>query len=177
MEAIFDNKANILNARIRTTHDNVPIYSIMTSSGLRGRKITIIKDLNPLPDDLVIVGAINWREKTFEVRGHRKAIKDIRRKEGTFWKSTKFWKWGSHRKEYEFKFHKDEWTVTLSKNDSLAARFLVPFRPHLFSKGEPARLHLTPKALEDDEVFLLLAFIYSEAKRQDRTSTSCDVGW
>jgi hypothetical protein len=55
---------------------------------------------------------------------------------------------------------------------SVAAEFSVPFRPHLFSKPEPSKLHLTKTALERDEVFLLLVFIYSEVKRQDGTVRS-----
>lgn len=51
----------------------------------------------------------------------------------------------------------------------IAARFLVPFRPYLFSKPEPPLLHLTKTALEEDEVFMILIFIYSEVKRQDKT--------
>jgi len=54
-------------------------------------------------------------------------------------------------------------------NTSVGAQFSVPFRPHLFSKPEPSKLYLSTAALEEDEVFLLLVFIYSEAKRQDRT--------
>lgn len=79
---IFDNKTNVLNARIYTKHDGLPIYSVTTSSGVFGRKMTLVKDLNPLPGDIVVVGVINWRERLFEVRGQRKAIKDIKRREG-----------------------------------------------------------------------------------------------
>lgn len=50
-----------------------------------------------------------------------------------------------------------------------AARFVVPSRPHLFSKPKPTTLHLTETALAEDEVFLIMVFIYSEAKRQDNT--------
>lgn len=69
--------------------------------------------------------------------------------------------------------------ATLNTNSLVAARFIVPFRPHLFSKSEPATLHLTKTALQEDEVFLILAFIYSEARRQDRTvsSTSVSRAW
>jgi hypothetical protein len=51
----------------------------------------------------------------------------------------------------------------------IAGRFAVPFRPHLFSKSPPPMVHLTKRALDEDEVFLILVFIYCEARRQDRT--------
>ena len=51
----------------------------------------------------------------------------------------------------------------------IAGRFSVPFRPHLFTKPKPTVLHLTQTALAEDEIFLILVFIYSEAKRQDET--------
>jgi hypothetical protein len=59
--------------------------------------------------------------------------------------------------------------ATLDESASVAAEFFVPFRPHLFSKPEPSKLLLAKTALEQDEVFLLLVFIYSEVKRQDST--------
>lgn len=80
MEAYFDNKTNILNTKIRTLHDHLPIYSVITNTGLFGRKMTLLKDLNPLPGDLVVVGVIHWREKVLEVRGARRNIKDVKRR-------------------------------------------------------------------------------------------------
>lgn len=65
--------------------------------------------------------------------------------------------------------------ATLNANSLVAGRFIVPFRPHLFSKSEPATLHLTKTALQEDEVFMILAFIYSEARRQDRTVSPAGV--
>ncbi|GLB45425.1 hypothetical protein LshimejAT787_3200110 [Lyophyllum shimeji] len=50
---------------------------------------------------------------------------------------------------------------------SAAAQSLVPERPSLFSKGEPPSPHWTKAGLEDDEVFLILALVYCEAKRRD----------
>jgi hypothetical protein len=63
--------------------------------------------------------------------------------------------------------------ATLDHNMVVAARFSVPFRPHLFRKPQPSMLHLTKTALEEDEVFLIMVFIFSEIKRQDKTV--CDV--
>ena len=81
MEAIFDNKANVLNAQLHAPHDNSVIYDISTSQSLWRRTYTYLRDTNPaLGGESVIVGAINWRKKTFEIQGQRKSIKDIRRK-------------------------------------------------------------------------------------------------
>ena len=81
MEAIFDNKANVLNAQLHASHDNSVIYSVSTSQTLWRRTYTYLRDTNPaLGGDSIIVGAINWRKKTFEIQGQRKSIKDIRRK-------------------------------------------------------------------------------------------------
>jgi len=49
------------------------------------------------------------------------------------------------------------------------ASLFIPYRNHLFHKNKPAVLKMKSKALLQDEVFLLLVFIYSETKRQDRT--------
>lgn len=46
-----------------------------------GRTVTLLKDANPaLGANSPIVGAIYWRERLFEVNGHRKSISDIKRK-------------------------------------------------------------------------------------------------
>lgn len=86
MEAIFDNKANVLNARIRVIHDNSAIYSLATTSGIRGRKVTVLQDTNPGPRDVPVVGVIHWREKSFEILGHKKPVAEIRRRAGSFFR-------------------------------------------------------------------------------------------
>ncbi|TFK59849.1 hypothetical protein BDN72DRAFT_864823 [Pluteus cervinus] len=306
MEAYLDNKTNVLNAQIRTSHDDMPIYSIITTSGLRGRRMTVLKDLNPLPGDSVVVGVIHWQAKTFEIRGIRHPIKEMKRKKakdeevnvievddrideddgdeegdgdedgdeddnededereeeeyhtrqrrpgerrvrikdpeddddastvkptpqrpqqhqqqrqqhqdpldrlgetvlhhreaagkwvktvGLPWfKSVlhhahvRMWRWSPTRREYAITYSHEQWRAILLKPSNtgdertniVAARFYVPCRPHLFGKPAPTKLYLSRTALEADEVFLMLTFIYSEARRQDRTSSSSDMGW
>ena len=66
------------------------------------------------------------------------------------------------------------WTTGIFKvllgdtdDKKLVGTFSVPFRPHLIHKAKPALVDLSRKALETDEVFLILILIYSEAKRQE----------
>lgn len=81
MEAIFDNKSDVLNAKLHTTHDNSAIYRISTDETTWSRTYTYVKDLNPvLGGDPTLVGAINWAKKTFEIQGQRRGLGDIRRK-------------------------------------------------------------------------------------------------
>ncbi|KAF5372688.1 hypothetical protein D9615_009875 [Tricholomella constricta] len=182
MEAYFDNKGNILNACIRITRDQSTIYTLTTNFGLRGRKITILRDENPPLGRSGYVGHILWKEKAVEISGQRKSIAEIRRTEGGLLKlnKTRHWRWSPDSKEYEVRYDRKGWKATVNDNMSIAARFLVPSRPHLFSKPEPPSLHLTKTALEADEVFLILVLIYSEIKRQDQTNSSSangGVGW
>ncbi|KAJ7662563.1 hypothetical protein DFH06DRAFT_987163 [Mycena polygramma] len=173
MEAYFDNKTNITNARIRTVRDDAPMYAVQTSFAFQGRVRTVLRDENPLlpasstspstDAGAVIVGAINWKERSFEVRGQRRKYEEVRRKWGGLFRKTRFWRWGTGRKEYELSYTQEEWKVLI------AARFTVPARPHLFTKSPPAVVYLTPDALAEDEVFLLLVFVYEEVKRQERT--------
>ncbi|KAJ7792395.1 hypothetical protein B0H14DRAFT_169391 [Mycena olivaceomarginata] len=173
MEATFDNKTNVLNARIRT-HDNSVIYTLRTSFGYRGRKDTVLWDENPPAGAgaAAVAGAIHWQEKSLEVGGHRKSCKELKRCAGRFYNRTRHWRWAPDRKEYEVVYEREEWKATLDHNMCIAGRFAVPFRPHLFSKSPPPMVHLTKRALDEDEVFLILVFIYCEARRQDRTNSS-----
>lgn len=50
-----------------------------------------------------------------------------------------------------------------------AASLSIPYRNHLFHKNKSPVLHIQPSSLLQDEVFLILVFIYSETKRQDKT--------
>jgi hypothetical protein len=84
MEATFDNKTNILNARICAAHDNSVIYTLRTNFGFRGRKDTLLFDENPVPGAAPAVGAIHWQEKTLEVSGHKKSCAELKRRAGRF---------------------------------------------------------------------------------------------
>ncbi|KAF7325881.1 hypothetical protein MKEN_00438900 [Mycena kentingensis (nom. inval.)] len=179
MEAVFDNKSNVLNARILAKHDQSVLYTVSTNFGYRGRKDTLLLDANPLPGTTSrTVGAIHWGDKTLEVNGHRKSCAELKRRAGRFYNRTRHWRWSQDRKEYEIIFEGEEWKATLNQNMLIAGRFYVP-RPHLFSKAPPTVLHLTKTALCEDEIFLILVFIYVETKRQDRTnsSTADPGGW
>ena len=183
MEAYFDNQGDVLNAHIRVPRDDSIIYTIKTTFGLRGRMVTVLRDENPalLGGKPAVVGYINWREKTMDVCGVRRKVKDIRRTEGKLWKRSHFWRWGPESKRvYQIDHHKDGWKVTVDNNTSIVGQFQVPLRPLLFGKPDPTLLHLTRTALEQDEVFLILALIYSEARRQDKSNCSSangNVGW
>ncbi|KAJ7779742.1 hypothetical protein B0H16DRAFT_724797 [Mycena metata] len=174
MEAFFDNKTNIISARICAALDQAVIYSVESKLEFQGRVRTVLRDENPLPGETSskIVGAINWKDKSFEVHGVRRKYDELRRKTGTLFNKSKYWRWSATRKEYELSYTHEEWKATIEDGKTIAGRFCVPFRPHLFSKSKPAVLHLTSTALAEDEVFLILVFIYEEVKRQDKTNTS-----
>jgi hypothetical protein len=84
MEALFDNKNNVLNANLISVHSDAMLYTIQSTFGFRGRKITVIRDANPPPgqSQTLSAGAILWGEKMIEVGGVRKKISDIKRREG-----------------------------------------------------------------------------------------------
>ncbi|KAK6988194.1 hypothetical protein R3P38DRAFT_3445070 [Favolaschia claudopus] len=73
MEAFFDNKTNILNARICAKLDGSEMYTVETKFDFHGRIQTILRDRNPVlsGSSSVGVGAINWKEKIFEVKGQK----------------------------------------------------------------------------------------------------------
>ncbi|KAK1223123.1 hypothetical protein PQX77_014010 [Marasmius sp. AFHP31] len=113
MGVIFDNKSNVLFAKRHTTLDDAVIYTLETTYGFRGRRITILKDSNPAftgsSSGSSTVGAIDWREKTIEVNGVRKKVGDLKKRKGRggVFRNARYWQWAAERKEYEVKF-KDE---------------------------------------------------------------------
>jgi hypothetical protein len=60
------------------------MYSVQTKFEFQGRVRTILRDENPLPGSpSAVVGAINWKEKTFEVHGQKRKYDEIRRTAGS----------------------------------------------------------------------------------------------
>ncbi|KAF8190785.1 hypothetical protein BJ912DRAFT_1041807 [Pholiota molesta] len=176
MEATFDNKANVLHAKLRTTHDNSVIYTISTDQTIWGRTYTYVRDHNPVHGgEPTIVGVINWEKKTFEIHGHRKAVKDIRRKANGFRNKSRFWKWADGREEYDIIHREERWEATCASTGDIEATFSVPYRPQLFGKTKHLVLNLSRVALMKDEVFLILIFIYNEIKRQEQMNSA--AGW
>jgi len=194
MEAVFDNKTNVLNASIRNSHNNSIVYTVTTTNSMWGRGTTYLKDSNPAYGSAPISAAIHWKDRTFEIHGQRKPISDIKRKVGGFRNKSRIWQWSPNRKEFDVAYRRQEaWQVQYgnrvdfaptvdepvkqgsNKNMATVASFTVPFRPKLFGKLKPPALHLTRTALAKDEVFLILVLIYSEARRQDRMNSS--GGW
>ncbi|KAG6915525.1 hypothetical protein DXG01_011022 [Tephrocybe rancida] len=88
MDVYFDNKGNILNACIRNKWDKSVLYTLKTTFGLRGRKVTVFIDENPAPGRSAHVASLYWKDKTFEIFGQRKKLGDVRRTEGRFMKRT-----------------------------------------------------------------------------------------
>ncbi|KAF5321257.1 hypothetical protein D9619_001661 [Psilocybe cf. subviscida] len=237
MEAIFDNKTDVLNAKLHTTHDNSVIYAVSTDQTMWTRTLTYVKDMNPalslspshsssLPPPSyhsyaapglspgvgglevigingaagvggggggavmsrrvyggscmaggsgasagpgVVVGVINWAQKTFEVHGQRRAIKDIRRKAKGLRNKSRYWKWGEGREEFDVVYRDGGWEAACTSTGAVEGKLSVPYRPHLFGKTKPIVLELSRTALKHDEVFLILIFIYCEVKRQEKT--------
>lgn len=84
MQATFDNSTNLLNSNIRAAHDDSKIYTVRTTSTfLRGRKLTVLIDTNPLVGN-AIVGAIHWQDRLLEVHGERRKWKGLKRREKKF---------------------------------------------------------------------------------------------
>ncbi|KAF8054253.1 hypothetical protein FPV67DRAFT_831010 [Lyophyllum atratum] len=178
MDAYFDNNGNILNSSIRITRDHSTVYTLKTTFGLRGRKVTILRDENPPLGKAACVGFILWKEKAFGIFGQRKTVSEIKRMKWGVFKKYRYWKWSAQSKEFDIWYDGEgSWKVTaIDHQRSISAQFMVPSHPHLFTKPEPPTLHLAKTALEADEVFVILALIYSEAKRQDATNISATNG-
>ncbi|KAJ3561069.1 hypothetical protein NP233_g10425 [Leucocoprinus birnbaumii] len=114
MEATFDNKTNLISCNVRSCVDSSVLYNISTTHNLWGRTVTLLKDANPtLGANSPIVGAIYWRERLFEVNGHRKSISDIKRKPPGFVAANvqpqpKSRSGGKHRRSHSRSRAKDE---------------------------------------------------------------------
>lgn len=73
---------NFLNSSLHPLVHSSPAYTTTTTSGFRGRKVTALKINGFLYS--TAIGAINWREKKFEIRGTKKSWSDLKSKNGLF---------------------------------------------------------------------------------------------
>ncbi|TRM67818.1 hypothetical protein BD626DRAFT_106582 [Schizophyllum amplum] len=170
MEATFDNKTNLFNASLRSKVDDSVLYTLTTKSGYRGKKHTVITDANPAPGHSATAGVIHWKEEAFEIGGQRKPCKELKQVSGSLFKKVRHWQWASDRKKYEMRYEEETWKAFLL--GELVATFYIPSHPKLFGKLKPSTLQMDSKALLEDEVFLLLAFVYLEVKRQEKTNSA-----
>lgn len=129
MEAIFDSKSNYLNANIRSLRNHALLYSISTTKSLfRGRKVTTIRSASGR-----VVGAIDWRGKTFQVYDKTVPWRSLKSSAGFFSRhvgvsircisyakythdSCRRWKWS--RYSYKLKHKSHEWTVRFRGHSS-----------------------------------------------------------
>ncbi|KAL1680017.1 hypothetical protein EV122DRAFT_208652 [Schizophyllum commune] len=158
MEASFDNKTNLFNTNLRSKVDDSVLYTFTTKSGYRGRKHTIVTDANPAPGHSPTAGVIHWKEEALEIGGQRKTTKELKETVGSLFKKTRYWQWSPDRKKYEIRYEDETWKAFLL--NELVATFYIPSHPKLFGKLKPSILQMEPKALLEDEVFLLLVFAY-----------------
>ncbi|KAL1690077.1 hypothetical protein GGG16DRAFT_92808 [Schizophyllum commune] len=170
MEASFDNKTNLFNTNLRSKVDDSVLYTFTTKSGYRGRKHTIVTDANPAPGHSATAGVIHWKEEALEIGGQRKTTKELKETVGSLFKKTRYWQWAPNRKKYEIRYEDETWKAFLL--NELVATFYIPSHPKLFGKLKPSILQMEPKALLEDEVFLLLVFAYLEVRRQEKTNSS-----
>ncbi|KAJ7762141.1 hypothetical protein B0H16DRAFT_1529811 [Mycena metata] len=137
-------------------------YTLSTTHGFRGRKITTITAASGL------VGIINWREDVFVLNGVEKKWNQIRARSGGIFSSAREWNWDG--RPYTLKYHNSHKELLATPNfDSTAGtvRFAT-YDVHLFQKNDPAVLYL-PHQMQDEieRMFLLMAILQTEIDRQD----------
>jgi len=59
--------------------------------------------------------------------------------------------------------------LALSDPSKVSARLQTPLLPSMFKASSPMKLTIDSDAMLHDELFIILALIYSEVKRQDIT--------
>ncbi|KAF7351986.1 hypothetical protein MVEN_01160800 [Mycena venus] len=138
-------------------------YTTTTTSGFRGRKITTIMAASGP------VGVMNWRQKTFTINGVHREWEYLKSRSGGIFSSEREWKW-DHR-HYKLKYHDSQKELLATPNFANAAgtvRFTT-YRSHLFHDNKRAAIYF-PSQMEDEteKMFLLMAILQTEIRRQDR---------
>ncbi|KAJ6584331.1 hypothetical protein B0H19DRAFT_385046 [Mycena capillaripes] len=149
--------------------DGAVYYTTTTTHGFRGRKITTIMAGSGL------VGAINWRDKTFTINGVQRKWSDLRSGHFSAWPARK-WTWGNGTYKFQW-HHMQKELVATSEYGGDAVRFTT-YEPHLFHKNSQATIHFPDNTQDEIErMFLLMAVLQTEMHKQDvsKSAEAADV--
>ncbi|GLB43789.1 putative essential for the formation of DNA replication focal centers [Lyophyllum shimeji] len=102
MDTYFDNGGNILNCSVRVRWDHSVVYTLSTTKGLKGCKVTLLRDENPHASrsrgNPECVGFILWREKAVGVFGQRRRVREVRKRRWRWsWGWGRVWGWSLER--------------------------------------------------------------------------------
>ncbi|KAJ6529749.1 hypothetical protein B0H19DRAFT_1082858 [Mycena capillaripes] len=157
-------------------------YTTTTTIGFRGRKKTTIIAAGGL------VGVLNWRQKTFTINGVQREWEYLKSRSGGIFSSEREWKWDHIH--YKLKYHDSQkellvdmlppsFNMTRNADDLEATpnfanaagtvRFTT-YRSHLFRDNKPATIYF-PSQMQDEteKMFLLMAMLQTEIRRQDKS--------
>ncbi|KAK7017812.1 hypothetical protein R3P38DRAFT_3560437 [Favolaschia claudopus] len=142
--------------------DNAIHYTLTTTSGFRGKKITTITAASGL------VGSIDWREKTFTINGVEKKWDDLKTRSAGVFRTERNWNWGP--RPFNLKYqdaHKELLATPLEGTPADPVRFTV-HRQHVLHDNEPATIRFPTRMQDDAErMFLLMAILHMEITRQE----------
>ncbi|KAF8142894.1 hypothetical protein K438DRAFT_1784249 [Mycena galopus ATCC 62051] len=141
--------------------DGAVHYTIMTTHGFMGRKLTTIASASG------VSGFINWREKSFVINGVQRGWNSLKTRSGGVFSSEHTWNWGP--RPFKLKYHDShrELLATPSVGDSSDTVRFTTYHPHLFSDNERAVISFPQTMQESERMFVLMAILQTEIQRQD----------
>ncbi|TRM59266.1 hypothetical protein BD626DRAFT_508762 [Schizophyllum amplum] len=143
-----------------------PAYTLHTTKGVRGRKVTTVTG-SP-------TAFINWRKRYLEIGSQMLPIDAVKRRAGGWLARKRMWLWGETG--YELHYSRQQWSAK-NPSGAVVARF-SPYRMRIFRKSDPAQIVFLYDFPPAEAAFLVLVFIYSEIRRQDkqRASSAASAG-
>ncbi|KAJ7243837.1 hypothetical protein B0H12DRAFT_1022835 [Mycena haematopus] len=135
-------------------------YATTTTSGFFGRKTTTIVAASG------VAGLIDWREKVFVINGVHKKWSHLKSRAGVF-SSSRDWNWGN--RPFKLKYHdshRELLATSLIGNAADTVRFTT-YRWRLFHDSERAMIYFPHHMEEIERMFLLMAILQTEIRRQD----------
>ncbi|KAJ7035851.1 hypothetical protein C8F04DRAFT_1096935 [Mycena alexandri] len=146
-------------------------YTLSTTHGFRGRKITTITAASGL------VGFINWRDDLFVINGVEKKWDHIRAKSGGIFSSEREWNWDGRPYTLKYQNSHKELLATPKFNSVAGTVRFTTYDVHLFHENDRAVLYL-PHQMQDEieRMFLLMAILQTEMHHQDRQRGARNAG-
>ncbi|KAF8212795.1 hypothetical protein K438DRAFT_1928045 [Mycena galopus ATCC 62051] len=137
-------------------------YTLTTTHGLRGRKITTIAAASG------ISGLINWREKVFVINGVQREWDSLKTHTGGLFSADRDWNWGP--RPFKLKYHdshKELLATPLVGDPGDTVRFTT-YHKHLLHENERAKIYFPQQMRDESErMFLLMAILQTEIHRLD----------
>ncbi|KAF7428991.1 hypothetical protein PC9H_008229 [Pleurotus ostreatus] len=167
---IFTTK-DIRNTLIKSATDDTIKFTVSTTS-VEENNFKPKTEIRRMSEKAPLAVVIHWDDRIFEIEGRKLSFTTTKVHPSVLFSPTteRIWRWDGEA--YLVDYRRGKWEVKTELGKKHAAAFTIQYSP-LFRAEQPASMKIESFA-EQDTLFFILMFIYSEFKRRDELESDSD---